>query len=49
MKKVFSPEHWALVLKLEAALGDMHFEECDTHYTEGFKLGVLVGIECAEE
>ena len=24
-------------------------EEADTHYVEGFKLGLLIGIECMEE
>jgi hypothetical protein len=49
MKKEFSPEHYALFQKFEDTFGILRYEECDAHYVEGFRIGVLVGIECAEE
>ncbi len=47
MKKL-SPEQMALHEELVFSLEGAHIEEVDFFFAEGFKLGLLVGIEAAE-
>ena len=44
-----SPELLELHKKFTDALNDDHYEEVNFFFVEGFKLGLLTGIECAEE
>lgn len=49
LKEKLSPELLNLHQKLVDALESDWSEEVDFYFTEGFKLGVLIGIECMEE
>ncbi len=48
LKKRLSPELLELHQKLVDALERNWAEEVDFFFTEGFKLGVFIGIECTE-
>lgn len=41
-------ELWELFLKYKDALEEMHACEVDDHYSEGFKFGLLIGVEAGE-
>jgi hypothetical protein len=47
--KNFLPEQITQYEKCQEAAVLLLAEECRAHYVEGFRLGVLVGIECAEQ
>lgn len=47
-KKVLSAEQLSLFERYISSVIDLKVEELCVHYTEGFKLGLLVGIQCAE-
>lgn len=49
MLSKLSPELCELQQRFIEALEKNHLSEIDFFYTEGFKLGVLLGIECMEE
>jgi hypothetical protein len=41
------PEWKALFEKVKSAFEDLGVNECDAYYFEGFRLGVLVGLDVA--
>lgn len=41
-------ELWELFLKFKESLEDLHVFEADNFYAEGFKFGLLMGIEAGE-
>lgn len=41
------PKLLALYERAEALHGEMHAESLDTHYCEGFRFGVLMGLDIA--
>lgn len=45
----FNEEQKELFNKLEIILTKLNNESILTHFTEGFKLGLALGIECMEE
>lgn len=49
LKEKMSPELFSLHRKLVDALEENWCEEVDFHFVEGFKLGILIGMECMEE
>ena len=49
MKEKFDPEQLELQQKFSDAQDDVWYEEVNYYFVEGFKLGVLIGIECMEE
>lgn len=49
LAKNLTPEQLKLHKSFEDARDDEFIEEIDNHYVEGFKLGLLIGIECMEE
>lgn len=49
LKEKLSPELFNLHQKFVDALESGWAEEVDFYFAEGFKLGVLIGIECMEE
>ena len=49
LKEKLSPDLLNLHQKLVDALESNWAEELDFFFAEGFKLGLLIGIECAEE
>ncbi len=44
-----SPDVLKIHDKYRAALESLHVEDIDFYFAEGFKLGLLVGIECMED
>ena len=42
------PEVWELFLKYREYMDLIHIEEVDAHYLEGFKFGLLIGVEAGE-
>lgn len=48
LKEKLTPELLALHQKLVDTLENNWSEEIDFYFTEGFKLGILIGIECNE-
>ena len=49
MKEKLDPEQLELQQKFSDAQEDIWYEEVNYYFVEGFKLGVLIGIECMEE
>lgn len=49
LKEKISPELLNLHQKLVDSLENEWSEEVDFYFAEGFKLGVLIGVECMEE
>lgn len=49
LKEKLSPEMLKLHEKLVDALENDWVEEVDFYFVEGFKLGLLIGIECSQE
>ena len=49
LKEKLNPELFALHEKLFDALESDYNDEIDFYFVEGFKLGLLIGIECVEE
>ena len=43
-----TPEIWELFLKYKDSLENAHIEQIDNFYEEGFKFGLLMGIEAGE-
>ena len=43
-----SPEAWELFLTYNQNKESLHLLSLDAHYLEGFKLGLLMGIEAGE-
>ena len=41
-------ELWELFLKYKESLESLHIAEVDIHYAEGFKFGLLIGVEAGE-
>ncbi|MDE7076296.1 MAG: hypothetical protein K2O62_03120 [Clostridia bacterium] len=41
-------ELWELFLKYKDSLENLHLREVDKHYAEGFKFGLLIGVEAGE-
>lgn len=41
-------ELWELFLKYKDALEEMHVCEVGDHYAEGFKFGLLIGVEAGQ-
>lgn len=48
LSKRLSPEQFQLYNKLDDAIEEEHSEELDNYFTEGFRLGLLIGIECMD-
>lgn len=48
LKKQLSPEQFSLHEKFVAALEKCHYEETGLYFAEGFKLGLLIGVESTE-
>lgn len=42
------PEILELFLKYKDGLEDLHISEIEKHYEEGFKFGLLIGVEAGE-
>ena len=49
LKKKLSPELFELHERLTEVSEKNACNELDFHFVEGFKLGLLIGIECMEE
>ena len=49
LKEKLSPELWELHRKFVDLVEGNCSEEADFYFVEGFKLGLLIGIECAEK
>lgn len=49
LEKKLSPELFKLHEKFADALEGQLVKEIDFYFVEGFKLGLLIGIECMEE
>lgn len=41
-------ELWKLFLKYKECLENLHLREVDKHFAEGFKFGLLIGVEAGE-
>ncbi len=48
LKEKLTPELWELHQQFEQALSLYGMEHAISHYMDGFKIGVLVGIECMQ-
>ncbi len=49
LEEKLTPEQWELHEKFANAIRNELCEEITQHYIEGFKVGLLLGIECMEE
>lgn len=49
LKQRLTPEQLKFLNAFENAIEEEHIEELDHFYVEGFKLGLLIGIECMDE
>ena len=41
-------ELWELFLKYKDSLDNLHIRDVDNHFAEGFKFGLLIGVEAGE-
>lgn len=48
VKEKFSPESLKLHQKFVDMLQESNLEEIEFYFAEGFKLGLLIGLECIE-
>lgn len=49
LREALSKEQFSLFQSFHDAKNDLECESVDTHYLEGFKLGLLIGIEAGED
>ena len=49
LQGTFSPAMWELHRRLVDLFEENYTEEVDFYFVEGFKLGLLMGIECPEK
>jgi len=49
LKAKLCPEIFDIYKKYDEATSVNHCEETDHYFAEGFKLGLLIGIECMED